>query len=125
MTTAAGVASAVPAFIGPYRILQVLGEGGMGIVYVAEQSTPIVRRALKVLELGMDTKRFVARFEAERQALAVMDHPGIARVGSLERRQPPGLRARGAEDRDRESGSRLPQSAARRRRRAAHDRDHL
>jgi eukaryotic-like serine/threonine-protein kinase len=80
-TTSAGEAGAVSSFIGPYRILQVLGEGGMGIVYIAEQSTPIVRRvALKVLKLGMDTKQFVARFEAERQALAVMDHPGIARV---------------------------------------------
>ncbi len=70
-----------PQRIGPYRILQVLGEGGMGTVYVAEQSTPIARRvALKVLKLGMDTKEFVARFEAERQALAVMDHPGIAHV---------------------------------------------
>ena len=70
-----------PAHIGPYRILQFLGEGGMGIVYVADQSAPIARRvALKVLKLGMDTKQFVARFEAERQALAVMDHPGIARV---------------------------------------------
>jgi len=70
-----------PVRIGPYRILQVLGEGGMGIVYVADQSAPIARRvALKVLKLGMDTKQFVARFEAERQALAVMDHPSIARV---------------------------------------------
>ena len=70
-----------PTHIGPYRILQLLGEGGMGIVYVADQSAPIARRvALKVLKLGMDTKQFVARFEAERQALAVMDHPGIARV---------------------------------------------
>ena len=70
-----------PERIGPYRILQVLGEGGMGTVYVADQSTPITRRvALKVLKLGMDTRQFVARFEAERQALAFMDHPGIARV---------------------------------------------
>jgi serine/threonine protein kinase/tetratricopeptide (TPR) repeat protein len=81
VTASPGAASAVSSFIGPYRILQVLGEGGMGIVYLAEQSTPIVRRvALKILKLGMDTKQFVARFEAERQALAVMDHPGIARV---------------------------------------------
>jgi eukaryotic-like serine/threonine-protein kinase len=70
-----------PQSIGPYRLLQVLGEGGMGTVYAADQSTPIARRvALKVLKLGMDTREFVARFEAERQALAVMDHPGIARV---------------------------------------------
>jgi eukaryotic-like serine/threonine-protein kinase len=71
----------LPARIGPYRVLQQLGEGGMGVVYLAEQTTPIFRRvAVKVLKLGMDTRQFVARFEAERQALAVMDHPGIARV---------------------------------------------
>jgi len=70
-----------PAQIGPYRILQVLGEGGMGVVYEAEQIEPVRRRvALKVMKLGMDTKEVVGRFEAERQALAVMDHPGIARV---------------------------------------------
>jgi serine/threonine protein kinase/Flp pilus assembly protein TadD len=70
-----------PERIGPYRILQVLGEGGMGVVYEAEQTVPITRRvALKVIKLGMDTKRVVARFEVERQALAVMDHPGIAKV---------------------------------------------
>jgi serine/threonine protein kinase/Flp pilus assembly protein TadD len=67
--------------IGPYRLLQVLGEGGMGIVYEAEQVEPVRRRvALKVLQSGMDSKIFVARFEAERQALAVMDHRNIARV---------------------------------------------
>ncbi len=81
--TAAGAAvrGDHPARIGPYRILQLLGEGGMGVVYAAEQTAPISRRvAVKVLKLGMDTRQFVARFEAERQALAVMDHPGIARV---------------------------------------------
>jgi serine/threonine protein kinase/Tfp pilus assembly protein PilF len=67
--------------IGPYRILQLLGEGGMGIVYEAEQVEPVRRRvALKVLKPGMDTKRVLARFEAERQALAVMEHPNIAKV---------------------------------------------
>ena len=67
--------------IGHYRLLRPLGEGGMGIVYVAEQKTPLERRvALKVIKLGMDTRDVIARFEAERQALAVMDHPGIARV---------------------------------------------
>jgi serine/threonine protein kinase len=71
----------LPGRIGPYRVLQQLGEGGMGLVYLAEQTTPIFRRvAVKVLKLGMDTRQFIARFEAERQALAVMDHPGIARV---------------------------------------------
>jgi eukaryotic-like serine/threonine-protein kinase len=67
--------------IGRYTLLRPLGEGGMGIVYVAEQKEPVERRvALKVIKLGMDTRDVVARFEAERQALAVMDHPGIARV---------------------------------------------
>ena len=67
--------------IGPYKLLQQIGEGGCGVVYMAEQETPIRRRvALKVIKLGMDTKQVIARFEAERQALALMDHPNIARV---------------------------------------------
>ncbi len=67
--------------IGAFRLLEVIGEGGMGIVYLAEQTAPVRRRvALKVIKLGMDTRQVVARFEAERQALAIMDHPGIARV---------------------------------------------
>jgi serine/threonine protein kinase len=66
---------------GPYRLLDTLGEGGMGIVYAAEQRTPIFRRvALKVIKVGMDTKEVLARFEAERQALALLDHPNIAKV---------------------------------------------
>ncbi len=70
-----------PAHIGPYKILQVLGEGGMGVVYEADQTAPVRRRvALKVMKVGMDTREVVARFEAERQALAVMNHPGIAKV---------------------------------------------
>ena len=70
-----------PGQIGPYKILEVLGEGGMGVVYLAEQKEPVRRRvALKVIKLGMDTKEVVARFEAERQALAQMNHPNIARV---------------------------------------------
>jgi serine/threonine protein kinase/tetratricopeptide (TPR) repeat protein len=70
-----------PERIGPFKILQVLGEGGMGIVYEAEQTEPVRRRvALKIIKAGMDTKEVVARFEAERQALAVMDHPNIAKV---------------------------------------------
>jgi serine/threonine protein kinase/Tfp pilus assembly protein PilF len=70
-----------PATIGPYKILQTLGEGGMGVVYEAEQTEPVRRRvAIKIIKLGMDTKQIVARFEAERQALAVMDHPNIAKV---------------------------------------------
>ncbi len=62
--------------IGPYRLLQKLGEGGMGVVYEAEQERPVRRRvALKVIKHGMDTKAVVARFEAERQALALMNQP--------------------------------------------------
>ena len=67
--------------IGRYKILEKVGEGGCGVVYVAEQTEPVRRRvALKVIKLGMDTKQVVARFEAERQALAMMDHPNIAKV---------------------------------------------
>ena len=67
--------------IGPYRVLEVLGEGGMGIVYLAQQDKPIRRRvAIKVLKAGMDTREVLARFEAERQMLSVMDHPNIARA---------------------------------------------
>ena len=67
--------------IGPYRILGPIGEGGFGMVYLAEQETPVRRRvALKILKAGMDTKQVIARFEAERQALAMMDHPHIAKV---------------------------------------------
>ena len=67
--------------IGPYKLLEQIGEGGMGIVYMAEQQKPVRRRvALKIIKLGMDTKQVVARFEAERQALALMDHSNIARV---------------------------------------------
>src|SRR5438093_645821 len=67
--------------IGRYKLLQQIGEGGCGVVYMAEQEEPVRRRvALKVIKLGMDTKNVIARFEAERQALALMDHPNIARV---------------------------------------------
>ena len=67
--------------IGPFKILQQLGEGGFGSVFEAEQEQPVRRRvALKVIKLGMDTREVIARFEAERQALAMMDHPHIARV---------------------------------------------
>src|SRR5262245_16789887 len=67
--------------IGPYRLMEQIGEGGMGLVFVAEQQEPVRRKvALKLIKPGMDTREVVARFEAERQALALMDHPNIARV---------------------------------------------
>ena len=72
---------AVGRMVGHYKLLEKLGEGGCGAVYVAEQTEPVRRRvALKVIKLGMDTKAVIARFEAERQALAMMDHPNIAKV---------------------------------------------
>ena len=70
-----------PATIGPYKLREQVGEGGMGVVFVAEQEQPVRRKvALKIIKPGMDTKEVIARFEAERQALALMDHPNIARV---------------------------------------------
>ncbi|HWY88884.1 MAG TPA: serine/threonine-protein kinase, partial [Gemmataceae bacterium] len=67
--------------IGPYKLLEKIGEGGCGVVYMAEQKEPIKRRiALKIIKLGMDTRQVIARFEAERQALALMDNPNIAKV---------------------------------------------
>ncbi len=67
--------------VGPYKLLQQIGEGGMGIVYMAEQTEPVRRRvALKIIKPGMDSRQVIARFEAERQALAMMDHQNIARV---------------------------------------------
>ncbi|MDG1838901.1 MAG: serine/threonine-protein kinase [Phycisphaerales bacterium] len=67
--------------IGPFKILSIIGEGGFGVVYLAQQTSPVQRRvALKIVKPGMDTNQVIARFEAERQALAMMSHPGIARV---------------------------------------------
>jgi eukaryotic-like serine/threonine-protein kinase len=67
--------------VGPYRLMEQIGEGGMGVVYVAQQHEPVRRKvALKVIRPGMDSRQVVARFEAERQALALMDHPNIAKV---------------------------------------------
>ncbi len=67
--------------VGPYKLLQQIGEGGMGVVFMAEQQRPVQRMvALKIIKPGMDTRQVIARFEAERQALALMDHPNIAKV---------------------------------------------
>src|SRR5262249_11435802 len=67
--------------IGRYKVLEQIGEGGFGIVFMAEQQHPVRRKvALKIIKLGMDTRQVIARFEAERQALALMDHPNIAQV---------------------------------------------
>src|SRR5262245_46443835 len=78
--------------IGRYKLLEKLGEGGFGVVYMAEQKEPVKRRvALKIIKVGMDTREVVARFEAERQALALMDHPNIAKIhdaGSTETGRP-------------------------------------
>ena len=81
--------------IGPYKLLEQIGEGGMGVVYMAEQTHPFRRKvALKIIKPGMDTKQVIARFEAERQALALMDHPNIAKVldAGADRFGPPLLR---------------------------------
>src|SRR5262245_33583668 len=75
------VTDAVGNQIGPYKLIGVIGQGGMGAVYLAQQTEPVKRLvALKVIKAGMDTAQVIARFEAERQALALMDHPNIARV---------------------------------------------
>ena len=80
-TTAAPPASSAGSVIGPYHLLQRIGHGGMGEVWQAEQKQPVRRRvAVKLIKAGMDTREVVARFESERQALALMDHPAIAKV---------------------------------------------
>src|SRR5256714_1751729 len=67
--------------IGPYKVLEQIGEGGMGLVYMAEQQRPLRRLvALKIIKPGMDSRQVIARFDAEKQALAMMDHPNIAKV---------------------------------------------
>lgn len=77
----AGIQEGAGSRLGPYQLLQQIGEGGMGVVYMAEQERPVRRRvALKIIKPGMDSAQVLARFEAERQALALMDHPNIARV---------------------------------------------
>ena len=83
----------MPTAIGPYHIIRRLGEGGMGEVFLAQQTEPIKRLvALKIIKQGMDTRQVVARFEAERQVLARLDHPNIARVhdaGAIDRGRSP------------------------------------
>lgn len=75
------IAETPGTLIGPYKLLQQIGEGGFGVVFLAEQQRPVKRRvALKIIKPGMDTREVIARFEAERQALALMDHPNIAKV---------------------------------------------
>jgi serine/threonine protein kinase len=86
------VAEATGLRIGRYKLLEKIGEGGFGVVYLAEQIEPVQRKvALKIIKAGMDTRQVIARFEAERQALALMDHPNIARVldaGATEKGRP-------------------------------------
>ena len=103
LTRTASAASRPSLAFGPYRLLQRLGEGGMGEVWLAEQIEPVRRQvALKVIKAGMDTAQVVARFEAERQALALMDHPR-SRGSSTPARRPraavlrDGVRARRAD----------------------------
>jgi tetratricopeptide (TPR) repeat protein/tRNA A-37 threonylcarbamoyl transferase component Bud32 len=81
LTQAVVVQEMPGTMVGRYKLLEKLGEGGFGVVWAAEQQTPVKRRvALKVIKLGMDSRQVIARFEAERQALALMDHPNIAKV---------------------------------------------
>jgi serine/threonine protein kinase len=78
---AAPTSDAATPMIGRYKLLEKIGEGGFGEVWMAEQREPVKRRvALKIIKLGMDTRQVIARFEAERQALALMDHPNIAKI---------------------------------------------
>src|SRR5207247_8059530 len=77
----APVREAIGSRIGPYELIEEIGEGGFSVVFMAEQTQPLRRTvALKILKPGMDTRQVIARFEAERQALALMDHPNIAKV---------------------------------------------
>src|SRR5262245_1713201 len=81
MTTDRPITEAPGMQIGPYKLREQIGEGGFGVVFVAEQDKPVRRKvALKIIKPGMDTKDVIARFEAERQALALMDHPNVAKV---------------------------------------------
>src|SRR5437764_12679146 len=80
-TTALPVAERPGTLIGPYKLIEPIGEGGMGTVWMAQQTEPLKRLvAVKLIKAGMDSRQVIARFEAERQALALMDHPNIAKV---------------------------------------------
>ena len=101
-----------PEVIGPYKLLEQIGEGGFGVVFMAEQERPVRRRvALKIIKPGMDTREVIARFEAERQALALMDHPNIAKifdagmVGPVSRTGPDALPEEANEGPARQAGS--------------------
>src|SRR5271166_5276275 len=79
-STSPRVQEGAGSLIGPYKLIQPIGTGGMGVVYLAEQQYPVRRQvALKIIKQGMDSEQVIARFEAERQALALMDHPNIAK----------------------------------------------
>jgi serine/threonine protein kinase len=79
------IAESAGVVIGPYKLLEQLGEGGFGVVFMAEQLEPVRRQVvLKIIKPGMDSRQIIARFEAERQALALMDHPNIAKVRTRE-----------------------------------------
>ncbi|MCH7592747.1 MAG: protein kinase, partial [Planctomycetes bacterium] len=81
LSVSAPISEGPGTVFGHYKLLQLIGEGGFGVVYLAEQTEPVRRKvALKIIKLGMDTKQVIARFEVERQALAMMDHPNIAKV---------------------------------------------
>src|SRR5262245_2383450 len=81
LTTPQPLVEGPGTMIGPYKLMEQIGEGGMGLVFVAEQHEPVRRKvALKLIKPGMDSRAVIARFEAERQALALMDHPNIARI---------------------------------------------
>ena len=103
------IAEGPGARIGPYKLLQAIGEGGMGVVYLAEQDQPVRRRvALKIIKPGMDTAQVIARFAAERQALALMDHPhggiGVGGIGVRGHRGQTDLEFWGASGSDRLGG---------------------
>src|SRR5262249_50228267 len=81
VTTAGPVTECPGRIVGPYKLLQQIGEGGMGTVFMAEQQQPVQRKvAVKIIKPGMDSRQVIARCEAERQALPLMDHPNIAKV---------------------------------------------